>query len=395
MKNIKQIIKSNPRLMDMSYRAARLCLIAADWIVPIKAKTMMFVSFSGRNYDDSPRALYEYIQKRNEFSDWIFYWGMSHPEQVIIDGAKIVKFGSFQYWRILLSCQVWIGNGGLDKGIELDRKNGIVVNTWHGTPLKRIEGEENTNQILKEYRSKRPVDHQTIRCCQSEFDREVFARVFRADKNCFIMSGLPRNDSLLQYTECELARIKKQLGISENKKVILYMPTYREYLVNSKNEHYIIPPMDLKKWERKIGSEYCLLMRAHYAVTASLGVIDNDFVKDVSSYSPLNDLYAIADILITDYSSAMFDYAILGRPIRCFAYDLEEYENERGFYLNPEKELPCPIHRNEDELISSIVNIDVESDCIKTKQFAKKYLPNEGHACRAVTETLIMKLRQG
>lgn len=392
MGGIKQKIKSNPKLMDFTFRAARIGLNALGLLSPVKEKTMMFVSLSGRNYDDSPKALYEYIRERPEFKEWKFYWGIVDPDRVHIPGAEVVKFGTLLYWRTLLSCRVWIGNGGIDKGVNLVRKQNLAVNTWHGFPLKRIEGEENSNKVLKDYRSKRPIDHQTIRCCQSEFDREVFARVFRADKDCFIMSGLPRNDCLIRYSEEDKKKIKANLGIAEDKKVILYMPTYREYLINSDNEIYLAPPMNLTKWEEKLGSEYCLLMRAHYAVSASLGVKNNEFVMDVSKFSPLDDLYAIADILISDYSSCYFDYAILGRPMRCFAYDLERYEQERGFYLDPEKDLPCPVHRDEDELIKSIIDMDYEVDCEKTRTFAKRFIPNEGNACEAVTETILSRL---
>ncbi len=393
MSGIKQKIKSNPKLMDMTFRAAGFFLKALGTITPVKTKTMMFVSFSGRSYDDSPKALFEYIRQRPEFKDWTFYWSIVDPVHVQIPGAEVIRFGTVRYWRTLLSSRVWIGNGGIDKGINLTRKQNLVVNTWHGTPMKRIEGEENNNQVLKEYRTKRPVDHTTIRCCQSDFDKKIFARVFRADPDCFIMSGLPRNDCLLHYTNTDIRTVKAKLGIPEEKKVLLYMPTYREYLTNSRHETYLAPPMDLKKWEERLGMEYCLLMRAHYAVQASLGVHENHFVKDVSKYTPLSDLYAIADILISDYSSAFFDYAILGRPMRCFAYDLEQYESERGFYMEPEEELPCPVHKNEDELIESILHMDYKGDCEASKGFAAKYIPNEGHACEAVVEELIRKLK--
>ena len=393
MSGIKQKIKSNPKLMDLTYRTARIGMSALGLVSPVKEKTMMFVSLSGRNYDDSPKALYEYIKERPEFRDWTFYWGLVDPDRFQIPGAEKIQFGTLAYWRTLLSSRVWIGNGGIDKGINLVRRQNLAVNTWHGFPLKRIEGEENSNKVLKDYRSRRPIDHKTIRCCQSEFDREVFARVFRADKACFIMSGLPRNDCLPKYTDIDKKKIKARLNIPETHKVILYMPTYREYLINSNNEIYLTPPMDLEKWEKKLGSDYCLLMRAHYAVSASLGVKDNSFVRDVSKFSPLDDLYAISDIMISDYSSCYFDYAILGRPMRCFAYDLEQYEQERGFYLNPEKDLPCPIHRNEDELIESIVKIDYAADCERTKQFARRFIPNEGHACEAVTDMILERLK--
>ena len=392
MKSFKRFIKEMPLLMDMVYWIAWYGLKFLCLFIPIKKKTIIFVSLGGRNYDDSPRDLYEYIRPIKEFSDWTFIWAFLSPEKYDIPGAKVIKFGTFSYFKTLLSSQVWITNGGIDKGIDFSRSGCIIINTWHGTPIKKIQGEENSNQVLKHYRQNKPIDNTTIRCCQGNYDKEILSRVFRANKDCFIMSGLPRNDKLLEYSKADVNTAKDNLGIPLNKKVILYMPTYREYLINSDNDIYLKPPMDLTKWENALSNDYVLLVRAHYAVSASLGIKDNGFVKDVSRYAPLSDLYAIADILISDYSSAFFDYSIYGRPMRCFAYDLERYEKERGFYMDIEKDLPCPIHKNEDELISSIMNMNYEADCIATRAFAKKYIPNEGSARKAVTDYLINRI---
>ena len=392
MKRLIQIVKELPLLMDAAYWVTWGALKVMCLFIPIKKKTIMFVSLGGRNYDDSPRDLYEYMRPLNEFKDWTFIWAFLNPDKYVIPDARVIKFGNFAYFRTLLSCQVWITNGGLDKGIDFSRKGCIIINTWHGAPIKKIQGEENTNQILKHYRQNKPIDKNTIRCCQSDYDKAILARVFRASKECFVMSGLPRNDKLLEYSQEVIDSAKNKLGIPLNKKVILYMPTYREYLINVDNDIYLKPPMNIKKWEDTLSKEYVLLVRAHYAVSASLDIKSGDFVKDVSKYAPLSDLYAITDIMISDYSSAFFDYSIFGKPMRCFAYDMERYEQERGFYMDIEKELPCPIHKNEDDLINSIKNINYEADCIATRAFASKYIPNEGSARKTVTDLLIKRI---
>ncbi len=394
MESLKRFLKEFPLIMDFAFWTAWIVLKVLSFLIPIKKKTIIFVSLGGRNYDDSPRDIYEYIRSKNYFSDWTFIWAFINPDRYDIPGAKVIKFGTFSYLRTLLSCQVWITNGGIDKGVDFSRKGCIIVNTWHGTPIKKIQGEENANQVLKLYRQNKPIDKNTIRCCQSDYDKAILSRVFRADKDCFVMSGLPRNDKLLEYTPKDIDKAKIKLGIPLSKKVILYMPTYREYLINADNEIYLKPPINLKKWEDSLSNEYVLLVRAHYAVSASLGIKEGSFAKDVSKYAPLSDLYAMADILISDYSSAFFDYSIYGRPLRCFAYDYERYEKERGFYMDMEKELPCPIHKNEDELIDSIRCIDYKADCTATKAFAKKYIPNEGAARKTVVDLLIKKLEE-
>ena len=118
---------------------------------------------------------------------------------------------------------------------------------------------------------------------------------------------------------------------------------------------------------------------------------DSDRISWDSNPSNFDSLNA-SDIMISDYSSSFFDYAICNKPMRCFAYDYEQYEKERGFYFSPEEELPCPIHHNEDEIIESIISIDFEADSKKTSEFANKYTCHEGHACEAVTNKILEQL---
>ncbi len=389
--NIKHMITSNSFFMECTVRIARVALSILGLFVGVKDKTMIFVSFGGRNYDDSPRALYEHIVDLPEFSDWVFYWALRNPEDAKIRGAKVIEFGTLKYWKTLLSSKVWITNGGIDKGINLNPRRSLVVNTWHGTPIKRIEGEENNNGVLKNYRRKRKFDTRTIRCCQSDYDKEIFVRVFNASENCFITCGLPRNDSLLKYSKEDIIEIKKKLNIGEKKKVLLYMPTYREYVVDEKGKIYVDSPISLEKWEKTLAEKYVLLVRAHYAVAKEMNLNDSGFALDVSKYAPLNDLYAISDVLISDYSSSFFDYAILGRPLLCYAYDEVKYERERGYYMSL-TELPCKVMHKEDEIIEAILNMDYENESQKTKEFAKKYIPNEGYACEAITKAILGKL---
>lgn len=147
--------------------------------------------------------------------------------------------------------------------------------------------------------------------------------------------------------------------------------------------------MDLKKWEAKLSGEYVLLIRAHYAISSAMDIGENDFVKDVSEYPSINDLYAISDMMISDYSSTYFDYAILDRPIFCFAYDLEEYEEKRGLYLDLANTLPCNINRNENELICEILSVDYNKASEKTRNFHMKFAPYAGNAsCRIVDELI-------
>lgn len=394
MRRIKSYIKTHPKLMEIFYFIAKDVFDVLSRVIPIKKKTMIFASLSGRNFDDSPKALYEEICRRPFFNDWTLIWAFKNPEAMKIPRGKKIKFGTLSYWFILMRTQVWIENGGMDLGLQLNYKGHIMVKTWHGTVIKRGEGDEATGAVLKEYRKKVKKDSTSIRCVQTASEIENCMKYFRADRKCFLKCGLPRNDVLVRYSEADKARIKEQLGIPYDKKIILYMPTYREYLLNENKETYILPPITLSKWKQRLGEGYFLLIRAHYGVAEKLGLDLTSFGLDVSRYQPLSELYYISDILISDYSSAFFDYSITGKPMRCFAYDYEEYVRKRGLLYDLNSILPCPVMHTEDEIIESILTMDYDLECIKTKNFSDKYAEFfSGHASEIMIDELEKRLQ--
>lgn len=385
-------LKTHPSIIRAIWSVTRVFLTFVVRVTK-KQNTILFCSFGGRNFNDSPKAVYDEICSRDDFKDWRLVWAFVEPEKFTISRGEKVKVDTFSFFKLLVTSKVWVSNSGMDRGVDIITDKVIRVETWHGTPLKRICGEENQTSIVGNINNRKgPVDSFAIRCSQSEFDREIFSRVFHASKESILLSDLPRNDELLKYNIEKLDEIRKSLGISEKKKVILYTPTYREYLINESCQNFIAPPMDLKKWERELGNEYVLLIRAHYALSAALNIKENAFVKDVSSYRSLNDLYAISDMMISDYSSTYFDYAILDRPMLCFAYDMEEYKKKRGLYLDLNNDLPCKVCKHENEVISEIMNMDVIAAIEAAKEFHKKYAPYAGHASKIVVEKILLKL---
>ena len=357
-------------------------------------KSVLFCSFGGRNFNDSPKAVFDEICRRKEFQDWRFIWAFVDPDKFNIPRGAKVKVDTFAFLKALVTSKIWVSNSGMDRGIDLITDKIVRVETWHGTPLKKIGGEENQNTMgIKPKDYKGPIDYSAIRCAQSEFDREIFARVFHASKDSILLSDLPRNDELFNYNEQDCIAIRKSLGVDKSKKVILYTPTYREYLINDNSQNFIAPPINLERWKVELGEDYVLLVRAHYAVSAALGIINNDFVKDVSAYRSLNDLFVISDMMISDYSSTFFDYSILDRPMLCFAYDKDIYEEKRGLYLDMEKELPCRVCRTEDELLSEIKKQNYVMAAKKANAFHKKYAPFAGNASKIVVDNIINKLK--
>ncbi len=363
--------------------------------VPINPKRMVFASFGGRKYDDSPRSIYLEVCRRPEFADWDLVWVFVDPSEYEIPRGRKIMVDTVQFFLTLLSSRVWVSNSGMDRGIGIKKSGILRVETWHGTPLKKICGDEHQNSMVQKKKMKkvRAVDTKTIRCAQSEYDLNIRARLHHASKESFLLCGLPRNDSLFTYTPEEIAGIRKSIGIPDGKKVILYTPTYREYLQDENRETYLAPPIDFDKWSRRLGDRYVFLLRAHYAVAKAIRIPDNGFVFDVSDYPTLNDLYIISDLMISDYSSTFIDYSILKRPMFCFPYDYDEYEEKRGLYVDIRTELPCGSDENEDDLIARIENMDQKAMVEAVTEFQKKYAPfDSGNASAAAVDKILERI---
>lgn len=232
------LLKMNPFFLRLFYFFIKICLNILGIFIKIQPKTILFSSFGGRKYDDSPKALYDEICTRDEFKNYKLIWAFVDPNKHNIPRGEKVKIDTISFIKVLLQSKIWISNSGIDRGLELKRKGVIKVETWHGTPLKKICGEENQNSF-KKYKNLNKKDKETIRCSQSSYDREIFSRIFNADKESILLSDLPRNDNLLKYTIKEIENIKENLNINKKKKIILYTPTYREYLVDENLETYI------------------------------------------------------------------------------------------------------------------------------------------------------------
>lgn len=384
-------LRVHPLLLNIFWKVAHYFFSAIGAFVPVKEKTILITSFAGRKYDDSPKALYEEILNRQYFDGWNIIWAFVDPESFEIPRGEKVRIDTWSFFMALLYSRIWISNSGMDRNLDIYRRKTIKIETWHGTPIKKIGGDQNSG-VLGNYEPSKKIDKETIRCAQSEYDREILARVFNADIHSFLMSDLPRNDNLFHYSSEQIKDIKLRLGIPKEKKTILYMPTYREYLVNEKRQNYIAPPIDINEWQKKLGKDYVLLFRAHYAVNAALDLKENEFVKDVSAYPYINDLYIISDLLISDYSSAFVDFSILDKPMLCFAYDEEEYIEKRGLYIDLHCTLPCTVDTREEEVIDHIKNLDYKAASDASKQFHNRFAPYAGNASKKVIDELVERL---
>lgn len=351
------------------------------WFVPLDKRMVLFSGHS-RKYNDSPRAIYEYMIKQPEFGGYRFVWALEDPEHVELPGPAIkIKSDTIRYFIISLKAKYWVTCVNIERGLHFKKKRCKYLNTWHGLSFNHI-GNDVPGRKDFDFRS---VD---LMCYESEYHKEILKRAFNTREEAMIPTGLPRNDTLYRTTIEEINHLKKELGLPMDKKLILYAPTWRDS-TDSGLTYAIKPPVNVEYWERELKDRYIVLFRTHSYTNKLLGIQFNDFIRDFSNYPVINDLFKISDILISDYSACLGDFSILERPVICFAYDYESYSKSRGLYLDLETTMPSGVKRTEEEVISQILTMDYQIECEKTKTMIKDRLTYlGGHATEICVEKL-------
>lgn len=379
-------IKNNKISYKIFIFVSRIIINVLRFIFPVNSKKIFFLSFSGKRYDDSPRMIYEKMICDPEFKDYEYVWGFVTPSDFDIPKGRKVKFNSLFYILESLTASIWITNVSIERGVPYKNSQTIYVNTWHGTPLKVIGQNLDRKNIIK---SSTP----DIICAQSKYDANIFCDFFKVNSSKIIIKDLPRNDAINQYADKQKNAIKERLNIPDNRKLILYMPTYREYWKFEDGSYDMNLPIDFGKWDGMLSSEYIVLVRLHYLVEKVINVKKYNSIVSVSDYPVLSDLYAISDLLISDYSSAYFDYSLTEKPFICFAYDRKEYEEKRGVYF-PLEDLGCPIVYDEDSLLYLLLHFDYTKGKDISKRFKDIFAPNAGHATEAVIEEIKRRIQR-
>lgn len=372
IKLIEYKIKHNATLQAIYKRLFSLLFKTVGLFVRVDDRQILFFSMSGRSFGDSPRVLYDYIVKDPFFKDYKLIWAFEEPEKFSKYGLHTVKLNSFSYFTTALRSKFWITNTSMERGLSFKPKKTVLLNTWHGVPLKVIgNGYKNRNDY-----NYSDVD---FMCYSGDYEEKIYIKGFKVKPENLVMCGLPRNDVLYRADENLRKELKRKYHIPEGKKVILFAPTFRDVGTNSVDVALKIP-IDFKKWEKALGDGYVVLCRMHYHTTELLGVEYNDFVVDCTGAENISDLYIISDILISDYSSSMIDYSILERPIISYAYDKEEYGEKEGFFVPLDEALPGLIYEDEDQMLEHILNMDLDEEARKTRNVKNKYIQAKGNA---------------
>lgn len=382
------IVKYVKWIYSLYFYLGSLALKVLKFFVQSDDKLILFISFGGRKFDDSPKAIYDQVIKDERFKGYRIVWAFNNPDAFDIPVGEKVKCDTLAYFKTALKARVWISNSTVERGLEFKGKHTFYFDTWHGTPIKKMGNDLSSANKSFGAKGSWPVDYFT---CQGEFEADVFGRVFsKVGREHMHVIGLPRNDVYANYTKEYMLQLREKMGIPANKRVILYAPTFREYDKTDSMEVKIAVPMQLDKWHKELGEDYVLLFRAHYEVAKGLDIKDDDFVREMSGYPQLEDLMIVSDLLISDYSSIFFDYSIMPKPMFAFCYDYEKYASERGMYFDIREWLPSA--DNEDDLLSIIKNGNVTEQIAKTNAFQRKFVTAFGSATKQSLDVIANEL---
>jgi CDP-glycerol glycerophosphotransferase len=322
---------------------------------------IVYVAFRG-HFSDSPRALYEELRARGV--DATHTWlAAPHTQDGFPADVATVTFGSPESIAALEGADLVISNDHIP--LDWEKRAGTTyLQTWHGTMLKRIH-----NDVLWAPEGRLAYLDQDIarwdlllspNAVTTERLRKAFGFTGPIHE-----TGLPRNDLLHSPDRDDVrARVRADLGIGEDQTVVLYTPTWRDDLVFEGNEGQDFEfPIDLDAFTERLGGDHVLLLRLHNMVMDRLELVEGSVVRDVCGHPDIRDLYLAADLMVTDYSSTMFDFANTGRPMVFFTYDLDRYRDQlRGFYFDLEDVAPGPLVRTSTELVDAIADIDGVSE---------------------------------
>ena len=314
---------------------------------PLDPELAVYGAYWFRGYSCNPRAIYERAAELvpNVRGVWVVKPGATVPE-----GVEHVVSGTPEYFDAIARAGYLVNNVNFPNHL-VKREGSVHVMTHHGTPLKRMGLD-----LRYAHHAGRKVDFGALLERSRRWDFSVssnrhstliWERVYPVPFETLEV-GYPRNDALANATDEDARRLRAELGIAPGQTAVLYAPTHREYRSG------YVPTLDLGRLTRGLGDDHVVLARQHYFYDADPLVRDLHRVGrllDVAAHPSVEELCIASDVLLTDYSSIMFDYAVLDRPIVIHAPDWDVYRELRGTYFDLLAEPPGAVARTDDELV--------------------------------------------
>lgn len=355
-------------------------------VFPVNKNKVVIMNYYGRGFGDNGKAIAKNLMEKNPKVD-IVWIARAEERNSIPSDIRFVEYCSIKYYWEMATAGVWIDN--CRKGSEvIKRNNQYYIQTWHGmVALKRIE-KDVQDQLSVEYVRDAKRDSQLADLVLSGcgFFTKLCRRAFWYDGE-ILECGSPRLDVLFCQTEESMNSTRQKLGIPAGKKVILYAPTFR---ADGNMDCYIRDyKRILEAMEEKTGEEWVFAIRLHSNIAGKTDYITySDKLINATNYPDLYDIIPIADIVISDYSSLIFDSGLINKKVFLYAADIEVYKADRGFYFDLQ-DLPFPLAQCENDLICNMTEFDQEQYQTDLDQFnaSVDYYEN-GTAAQAVADRI-------
>lgn len=355
--------------------------------LPLEPDVVLFESFLGKAYAGNPRHIYETLRRLRPDLHCVWAYNGTGP---IPGNPRRVHRGSAEYYRVLATAGYRVNN--IRFPVAGRKPQTAYLQTWHGTPLKRLGHDIEVAGPEADARASFDQESRGWTCLLSAnpFSSQTLRRAFRYD-GPVLEAGYPLVD-MLSGPDPDRDALAAQLGLPAGHRFVLYAPTWRDHRPVGHWKFDLDLQLDLDAVSTALEPDQILLLRAHHLVAAGL---DPDAlpanVRDVSHVDDVSALCALAEVLVTDYSSVFFDFAVTGRPILFYCYDLEQYAGQvRGFYLDVERDLPGPVARTTQELIGLLRSLpDVQArHAARYAAFRRRFCPlADGGAARRVVES--------
>jgi CDP-glycerol glycerophosphotransferase len=322
-------------------------------------ETAVFTSFRGRQYSDSPRAIHEELVRRDAPLE--HFWVVRDGACRVPPTATVLRDGSREHYEVMARARYVVTNDHFPEWFER-RQDQLCVQTWHGTPLKRLGFDVSAlRDTMRKFEHgwATQVHNWQYVVSPNRFATPILERAYMLEGARMLETGYPRDDMLAGPDRDEVTRrVRAHLGLPEGARTVLYLPTFRDHVKDRRGRYRLDLQLDIERLRGVLGPDTVLLVRKHHYIVDQIPVTPDGFVRDVSSYPDGNELLLAADVLLTDYSSAMVDFANTGRPMLFFAYDLDTYRDEiRGFYVDYEATVPGPVLTTSDQVAEALSDL--------------------------------------
>lgn len=363
--------RRNQKRLERSYRR--------DDATPEDA--VFLESFYGQSASDNPLGIARMLRRMRP--EVVRYWSVVDGSVAIPDGDVRLIEGSREWWRVRASARVFIVNDWLRKRYRR-RPHQHVLQTWHGTMLKRLALDRAGVGLRTRVAVRRESRRWDALLAQNAYSARIFRTAYAFERGTWD-EGYPRNDRLVSGADA--SSIREAVGIPEGARVVLYAPTWRD------DRTEMVDYLDLTSFARELGDDVVLLVRGHSRTLRYGKDLEAEGLVDVTSYPNVADLLEVADVLVTDYSSVMFDFSATGRPVVFFTPDLAHYSSDlRGFYFDLLAEAPGPVVRTREELLDAIRDAEVVRDRYRQQaaRWRERFTPlDDGDAGRRVVQRMI------